>query len=480
MAQLEKVEIMAQTILSVGIDVGTTTTQLIFSRLTLSKKGGFGCVPRVQVTNRAVCYRSPVYRTPLTAEDKIDAAGVMGLIREAFQQAGVTPEQVDSGAVILTGETARKRNARDLALELSSCSGAFVVAAAGPDLEGFLAGKGAGADCLSLIHGGPVLNLDIGGATANLCLFQQGEEVDCGCVDLGGRAICVNGEGIITRLSPKMPRLLEELGLPLGVGDRLEEQTAERIAAAMAVLLGQGANLRPMDPLGRYFLTNHGLRKGGVPTGLSFSGGVSDCIGKPEMPPFLFGDMGVMLGRAIRADEAFGRVAQYIPKETIRATVIGAGTYSITVSGSTIANYGTQLPLKNLPVYHVSARTEQEVAQLPRQLREAIGEEDAYPPYAIWLDVDRRMRFPVLEEIARALAEHLGRYEERIPVVLEQDCAKALGQALRRRMGPDARILCVDGIRCHRGDFLDIGQPVEGGIAVPVVVKTLVFQPEGE
>ena len=93
------------------------------------------------------------------------------------------------GAVIITGETARKSNSSKVLQALSGYAGDFVVATAGPDLESIIAGKGAGTETLSREHRGNIVNFDIGGGTSNLAMFRAGDVVDTACFDIGGRLI---------------------------------------------------------------------------------------------------------------------------------------------------------------------------------------------------------------------------------------------------------------------------------------------------
>ena len=109
--------------------------------------------------------------------------------------------------MIITGETARKENARQVLAALSAFAGDFVVATAGPDLESILAARGAGADEYSREHHTKVLHFDIGGGTSNLALYDNGELVRTGCLDVGGRLIKVDREtGRATYVSPSLQR----------------------------------------------------------------------------------------------------------------------------------------------------------------------------------------------------------------------------------------------------------------------------------
>ena len=91
--------------LSVGIDIGTTTTQLVFSDLTLASAARAGQVPRLAITGRSVRYASPILATPLLDAETLDAPGLGALLRAEYRRAGISPAQVETGAVIITGGT---------------------------------------------------------------------------------------------------------------------------------------------------------------------------------------------------------------------------------------------------------------------------------------------------------------------------------------------------------------------------------------
>ena len=143
---------MGEELLSVGIDIGTSTTQLILSKLTLENRAAPFTVPQVAIGEREVLYRSHIHFTPLLSDTVIDAEGVRAIVGEEYRKSGYDKSQVDTGAVIITGETARKENAKEVLSALSAFAGDFVVATAGPDLESILAARGAGTDQYSKEH----------------------------------------------------------------------------------------------------------------------------------------------------------------------------------------------------------------------------------------------------------------------------------------------------------------------------------------
>ncbi len=199
---------MREELLSVGIDIGTSTTQLIFSKLIVENEASAFTVPRISIVDKEIIYRSDVYFTPLISNTEIDGKKkIKEIIEEEYKKAGINKDDIQTGAVIITGETARKENANDVLHTLSGFAGDFVVATAGPDLESIIAGKGAGAHIYSKEHSTSVVNMDIGGGTSNLALFLRGEVKESGCLDVGGRLIKINpNTREIIYISPKIEK----------------------------------------------------------------------------------------------------------------------------------------------------------------------------------------------------------------------------------------------------------------------------------
>ena len=245
---------MKKEILSVGIDVGTSTTQLIFSMLTLENTASLFSVPRIEITGKRIIYKSDIHITPLKSQDEIDGAEIRSIVKSEYEKAGILPTEVDTGAVIITGETARKENAKEIAAELSSFAGDFVVSTAGPDLEAVIAGKGAGAADLSEKKNATVVNLDIGGGTTNIAAFHCGETIATGCLDIGGRLIKLDKNNhIVSYISPKIVTLVKKLGLNLEVGKEAETEELIQITDYMAKTL-QEILENPSDRMAIEFL----------------------------------------------------------------------------------------------------------------------------------------------------------------------------------------------------------------------------------
>lgn len=471
---------MRETLLSVGIDIGTSTTQLVLSELTLADQANAFSVPRIAIESREVIYRSGIHFTPLLDERTIDAMGVRRIVEEEYRKSGYDKSRVSTGAVIITGETARKENARQVLEGLSGFAGDFVVATAGPELESILAARGAGADEYSKEHQCRLLHFDIGGGTSNLALYDCGELCAAGCFNVGGRLIRVDGQRRITYISP----VLRTLAPQLQPGQRVSGQELEPVVQMLARALEQAAGLTDgHDLMERLCTAGTRWTPPENVTHLSFSGGVADCMFDPPPEEFAYGDIGVLLGRALMTSPALNRARLVRGSETIRATVVGAGAHATELSGSTIFYRDMTFPLKNLPILKLTPEEENgDEASLSRAIQAKLrwfGDESGLTQIALALRGWRSPGYARICATARAVAAGLAplRAKGFCPVVVvEQDMAKALGQALAALInGP---LLCLDGVGVENGDYIDVGAPAAGGAVLPVVIKTLVFNRE--
>lgn len=440
---------MAETLCSVGLDVGTTTTQLILSELRIENRASSFSVPEMQIAQRKIRYKSPVHFTPLLGLDRVDGDAIRRIVLAEYEKAGIRRDDVNTGAIIITGETSRKENARTVLNALSDFAGDFVVATAGPDLESVLAAKGAGADAYSEKTGEAVLHMDIGGGTSNLALIEDGEIVRTGCLNVGGRLLKFDETGGVSYVSPVLKGIFAKK-----VGEKPTMQELEALAKTLVSVLEMAASVRERTDLLDAFVTAEAEGGWEPPRGevtISFSGGVADCV-ETGHPHLAFGDMGPILGQAIK-NSRLCKGKYRLGAETIRATVIGAGCHSAQLSGSTVFYQHVEFPMKNLPV----VRCVEELGHLdgPGVLALAGGALN----YA---------------EV-RALAEDLTCRWPKKPVLiaLEADMAKALGHALALRLPRETPILCIDRVKFAPQSYLDVGTPLSS--AIPVVVKTLIL-----
>ena len=478
-------------ILSVGIDVGTSTTQVVFSKLQMDNAGGYFSVPRVAIVDKEVVYKSEVYMTPLKTDVLIDTEALRDIVAAEFRKAGYRPEDTDSGAVIITGESARKENSDAVLKSLSDFAGDFVVSAAGPDMESLIAGKGSGAWQYSMDHHCRVANLDIGGGTTNVVLFEDGETLARGCLDIGGRLICMNPQGIITKVSPAAAVMAQAAGVSVHIGDRGDEKAlsavTRQMAAALNVYLGVGTDTSAggkADTILRQIKTpgSSDFPRPEKVQAVFFSGGVADLIYHESADTWAYGDIGVLLGRAIRGSRLFTDFQKTEPGETIRATVVGAGTYTTTISGSTITYSDDIFPLKNIPVIKLDEELQEacfagETEPVIRRIQWVLGQNDE-EHFILAMPGKRNPGYTEMKRAAASIRQIMDRVQppgEPILLVIESDIAKAMGQMIRQQPDLKRQVVAIDSIHVEDGEYVDMGKPMMNGMVIPVVVKTLIF-----
>ncbi len=451
---------MRKELLSVGLDVGTSTTQMLLSRLGIENKNSPFAVPDMHIATREILYRSPVHFTPLLGQELVDGEKLRDIVENEYRRAGIERRQVDTGAIIITGETGRKENARTVLKHLSQFAGEFVVATAGPHLESVLAAKGARADRYSAETGKSLVHIDIGGGTSNFAYICGGEIIATGCMNVGGRLVKIDEAGTIRYLSPVLEGIF-----PYRVGDRPPREAFDALCRTLAQALEMAVGLRAPTEVLQKLWTREAGEVWRIPEKiemLSFSGGVAECMAQP-FDHGAFGDIGPTLAQAI-VESRLCQMPYRLGSEAIRATVIGAGCHATTLSGSTVFYRNIDFPLKNLPVVRVT----------PQELPEALAHKLTLyeSPCAVALDGCGAEHYAQIS----ALAEKLARVPmcgERI-FVFEQDMAKSLGHALALRLPADTPILCIDRVRLPPESFLDVGAPIDA--AIPVVIKTLILE----
>ncbi|MEG1642125.1 MAG: ethanolamine ammonia-lyase reactivating factor EutA [Synergistaceae bacterium] len=477
--------VMNEVITSVGIDIGTSTTQLIFSRLVVENQASDYVAPRIDIVDKEVIYRSDIYFTPLLSADEIDAEAVKKIVRDEYAKAGMTPDKVQSGAVIITGETARKHNANQVLSALSEAAGDFVVATAGPDLESVLSARGAGTDKMSEEARNTMVNLDIGGGTTNIAAYNKGSLVGVCCLDIGGRLIKIEN-GKVTYIFHKIKEMAAERGILIEVGAQADRGQLRRVADVMADVLAESIFIKNKTSLSDGMYTNDGETLPEMPriAALTFSGGVADCIYNPQTPdsdPFRFGDIGIILGDAIRENKYFKEVKVLQPAETIRATVVGAGIHTTEISGSTISFTEGRLPIKNIPILNVKKADEATIDSFITSIKAQIPlytSDGSVDLLAISFGAWDKKTFDDIQNLSDAIieaAKDVIAGPHPLIVVVENDIGKALGHSLKIKLQNKKDVICIDGIKTLSGDYIDIGEPVCGGHVLPVVIKTLIF-----
>ena len=470
-----------ETLISAGIDIGTSTTKLAISRFSLMNVAGGTHVPRIEIIEKEILYRSPIFRTPLLSPTTIDIAGVEKIVADEYRKAGIQASDIGTGAVIITGETATKQNAEQMVHQLSDAAGEFLVATAGPDLEAIIAAKGSGASTYAKKTGKAVANIDIGGGTANIAVFQ-GDRLEGTCtLHIGGRLIEFE-DNRVKSISPPIENLLKQEGWELKAGDSSSHSTIGKVARRMAKTIARVLK-KEFGPEDDVLLLGHKPNWECRVDSLTFSGGISECMYRLEEPGIskaIYDDIGLELAEALRHEPELQAWEWAMPEETVRATVLGAGMQTTNISGATIQVENSQLPQKNLPVYEVGFGGEIGGAE---KLKAAVEQAIAmYDPnregqnFVLYLTGFPYVGFRDIQTIARKLLEcnHAKpKPEQPLVIVLESDHGKVLGQTLQA-IDPDQSILCVDQIELEHGDYMDIGRSLHSGV-VPVVIKTLTF-----
>jgi ethanolamine utilization protein EutA len=472
---------------SVGIDVGTTTTQLVFSRLAVSNVSRLGQIPRFQVSGKSVLYESPAYFTPLLSPDVVDVQKLSEIIRSEYQKAGIQPQQVETGAVIITGEIARTQNAEEILKAISSLAGEFVVTVAGPNVESLIAGRGSGAAAYSAENYTTVTNVDIGGGTSNAAVFRGGEHLSSSALAVGGRQIVIEKtSGIVQHIAPPGQLIVKTLGLPIYVGKRVDLEVLQPFCDCMADLVAdliQGVQ----SDLGRQLQLSPPLTHTAESKVLFISGGVGTYFYQPvEIHSLadvtIHNDVGPLLAQSLRLNPRIRQMRVEKPAQTLRATVLGAATQTITLSGSTIFTDARLLPLRNLPVirphfYNGDLQNPHKVAEAVQNAVQRWDLQQNSANFAIALNLPPRLDYTTLQALASGLVQFVSTHNKAdVPLVLitEADYAQVLGQTIRS-LNPHIPLISVDQVNLAEGDFIDIGEPILDGRVVPLSVKTLIF-----
>jgi ethanolamine utilization protein EutA len=471
------------TLVSVGIDIGSSGTQVIFSRVYMRRMAE-ALTSRYFVVKRETLHQSPVVLTPYQSETRIDDRAIGEIVDQAYTAAGIHPDQIDTGAVILTGEALRRENAKGIADVLAEMGGEFVCATAGHHMESLLAAYGSGAAKASHDLAQPVLNIDIGGGTTKLALVEKGRVVHTAAIHIGGRLIVVT-DGVVTRLDPTGKQLAKNAGFDWSVGSVVGPNDLDRVAEWMADALV--AALTQDDPpaaVDALWLTDPLEPVEGL-AGAMFSGGVAEYVYDREKRDF--GDLGLRLGRAIaRRIESKRLPWPLLPAgECIRATAIGASEYSVQLSGNTVyvSNPAELLPRKNLQVLQpdIALEGDIEAARVTQAIRrhfQAFDLKEGEAEVALafrWLGPPA---FARISALARGIVEAMPMTlmeSKPLFLVLDGDIAHSLGALMKEEWGIASELLVIDGVSLWDFDYIDLGRVRMPSYTVPVTIKSLVF-----
>jgi len=472
------------TLTSVGIDVGSSGTQVIFSRIRMRRLAE-DLTSRYYVVSRDTLYLSPVTLTPYASETRIDDVALSGIISDAYAASGLQPKDVDTGAVILTGEALRRDNAEAIAALLAKAGGDFVCATAGHHMESMLAAYGSGASAASQELARPVLNIDIGGGTTKLALVEAGKVIATAALHIGGRLQVVDEAGRITRLDPAGAEHAHRAGFHWHVGDSVSDEDMDHVAGKMADTLIAALRGEARDAVASLYLTDPLPARENL-GGVLFSGGVGEYVYGRETRDF--SDMGRRLGLAIRRRLDQGALPWTLlpARECIRATALGASEYSVQLSGNTsfISNPGALLPRRNLQVLQPAVAFGEEIdaEALARAIGshrtafEAIAANSAFALAFHWKGAPAYERIHALAKGIAAGVSDVIETGAPLYIMLDGDIAQTLGAILREDCGVTSEILVIDGVMLADFDYIDLGKLRIPSYTVPVTIKSLLFQ----
>jgi ethanolamine utilization protein EutA len=465
---------------SVGVDIGSSTSHVVFSKIVLEKNTK---VPteKFEIVEREILHSGPIHLTPFKDQYNVDFEALKELLLEDYREAGIAVSDIDTGAVIITGETAKKENAEWIVNELAGETGKFVAATAGPNFESVLAAYGSGAVNRSGESGKTIMNCDIGGGSSNIAVCKEGRVVATAAINVGGRLIATDENNVIVRLEDTGKELAALIGIHLQLGQILDDDSKQRIADTLAEALIesiQGKNTLATTDL---LMMTPPLDFTEDLDEITFSGGVAEFI--YEIEGSNFNDLGLILAQSISLRALAANLPIGEPDQRIRATVIGAGHFSLQVSGSTtFLSSGLDYPMRNLPVVVPNTPRRKATAEnITKAITDALKRFDLQEgeDKMILSFVDAvRPSYENLMEFSKGVVAALPNtvsMNQPIMMCFDTDIGNSVGNIMRRETGITNEILSIDEISLKEGDFVDIGAPIIEEVVVPVVVKTLVF-----
>ncbi|MFB6097034.1 MAG: ethanolamine ammonia-lyase reactivating factor EutA [Haloferacaceae archaeon] len=464
-------------LLSVGIDIGTTTTQLMFSEMIARRKGGEHSTKFV-IEERNPVYESEIWLTPYTdvESDRIDAEKIGEYVEAAYEDAGYEVGDVDTGAVIITGEASRTENADRIIDVFSEQSGKFVCAVAGANLETLMAAHGSGAVDYAVDESARVLHVDVGGGTTKMAYIDEGFVEDTASINVGARLVAFDEEGRITRLEDAARKVAADVGVDLERGETLTQEEKDLLAERFAELLVEAISGETSDLAEELLVTD--LPAFPQFDTITFSGGGAEYIYDREKE--YFGDLGPELGRAIHdAVEAEGFPITEL-ETGIRATAVGSTQHTVQVSGNTITiTDESLLPLRNVPMVPFVADHDDTIPELTAQIDEKLDlydVDDINGPFALGFHLHGLPEHDFLNTVVEASIHGWKQMGSPEPLVLafESDVAMNVGRMATERV--DAPVVAVDGVDLDQFGYIDVGELLEDTNAVPITVKSLVFE----
>jgi len=473
---------------TVGVDVGSSTSHLMFSKVHLQRLAE-GLSSRFVVVGREVLWRSPILLTPYRRDNTIDAETLKEFFDIAYADAKLTPDDIDSGAVILTGEALKKVNASAIAHLFAMESGKFVCASAGHNLEALMAAHGSGAVALSRKEHKTLLNIDIGGGTVKLATVHGGRLLNTAAFAVGGRLIAFDDDGKINRIEGPAEQIAADVAVKLEPGGTLSDSDRDKIVARMVDVIVANVAGKADDELCRALSVTDPLPATPRPDAVTFSGGVSEFVYGREKENY--NDLGRELADGVSQALGDKRIPLpvYDPGQGIRATVVGASQFTVQVSGNTIfISESASLPIRNTPVALLDVDLSGDFTA--HQISHAIGHAlerfdltEGADRVAVALKWGGEPLHARLYELAKGICEGLPKTvankEHPLMVVMDGDAGKTLGNILTRELNVQGEVISIDNVQLQDFDFIDVGEMVQPTLVVPLIIKSLLFATPG-
>jgi len=471
---------------SVGVDIGSSTSHLVFSRLEMRQEG-----TRYVVARREILNESEIFLTPYLDDLTIDVRALEEFINRQYERAGMKREDVDTGALILTGVAVRRRNSRAIGELFAQEAGRFVAVSAGDSLESTMAAYGSGAVAESARSGGICMNIDVGGGTSKFAICAKGRVREVTAIDVGARLVVLDGAGVVTRIEEAGRFFAAAVGLNPAVGQKIDISKLPSMASLMADKLFEVMSLSALSPETQRLLRLPPLSYRGRIDAITFSGGVSEFIYGHN--PGNFGDLGALLAAEVKKRAQHLAIPVLEPTARIRATVIGASQYTIQVSGSTIFIEPLDaVPVRNVPVVVPELPLDGDdidQAAIRRAVEMALSRldlTDGKRPVAVGFHWEGSATFARLDAFCSGVKDGLEKVLGRghpLMLVSDGDIGGILGLHFKEEMRVENPVISIDGIALSEFDYIDIGALIPSSGAVPVVVKSLIFpvstQPNG-
>ncbi len=473
---------------SVGVDVGTSTSHLVFSELVL-KKDPSSKTEKFYVAERNIKHRGDIIFTPLRpTTNEIDIDRLLPALLHEYQKANIDPATIDSGAVIITGESAKRNNAEKIVQFLAKEAqlGNFVASTAGPNFESMISAYGSGAVTYSATHGKKIIHSDVGGGTSNIAVIDNGIITATACINVGGRLLAFNDANEIIRLEPAGVWVLEACNLTHKLGEKITEEEKLLVSQKLADSLLEVLKGEKLSKLTQKLMMTENLPQECFENSpaVSFSGGVAEFIYQKSDEEFH--DLGKLLGNHIRSLLSENNLEQIETPEKIRATVIGASGHTLNVSGSTTFiskdRSKIDLPVRNLPV--VLPQIDRQLLSIDyvaTQIRNAflrMDIEEGEDNFVLAFIDPVRSVYEKLTIFSKGIVKGLPKTiqsEKPIFLVFETDIGNSVGNVMKRETGISNEILSLDEISIKEGDFLDCGKPLFEDRVFPIVIKSLIF-----